>query len=195
MTRTRSITPLLAALGLSAALVGCGQSEAPTGSAPTTEDVQESTTPPSDEDDTASPSDEDEDDSAMTGDKPEQTRIPVPGEGSGATGGLPLGEVSDRVVSREDVQAAMTAEAERSGISAEAVTVAGYADVTWSDGSIGCPKDGMMYTQALVPGHQLILEVDGEYRSYHAAEGKPFSYCAQPSPPTSAGSVGGTSDS
>ena len=27
--------------------------------------------------------------------------------------------------------------------------------VTWSDGSLGCPEPGMMYTQALVPGYRV----------------------------------------
>ena len=40
----------------------------------------------------------------------------------------------------------------------------------------------MAYTQALVPGHQLILSVGGELASYHAAKGHGFTYCANPSP-------------
>ena len=86
-------------------------------------------------------------------------------------------------MAREDVQAAIAAEAERTGVEADQVDVVGYADVTWRDGSLGCPEPGQMYTMALVPGHQLILAVDGTKASYHAAKDKPFAYCANPTAP------------
>ena len=113
------------------------------------------------------------------------TRIPVPGSA------LPTGPVPDAIVQGEDVQEAIAAEADRRGVEADDVEVVGYAVVTWPDGSLGCPKPGMMYTQALVPGRQLILAVDGQQASYHAAEDGPFSYCADPSAPTG-GSTGPT---
>ena len=100
-----------------------------------------------------------------------------------ADGSLPNGPVDPAVESRDDVQQAVADEAERMDVPVDQVSIAGYADVTWLDGSIGCPGEGRMYTQALVPCHQLILEVDGELASYHAAEGKPFKYCAEPNPP------------
>jgi hypothetical protein len=104
-------------------------------------------------------------------------------------GALPTGFVPGDVAERADVRAAVAAEAQRRGVEASRVKIAGYADVTWSDGSIGCPEPGMMYTQALVPGHQLVLEVDGELASYHAAEGRDFAYCASPVPPSGSGST------
>ncbi|MGO0577013.1 hypothetical protein [Ornithinimicrobium panacihumi] len=110
----------------------------------------------------------------ITPDKPRQTSV---------TPALPTGPVPDAVQEREDVQAAVEAEAKRTGVEASQVEIAGYADVTWRDGSIGCPEPGQMYTMALVPGHQLVLSVDGKLASYHAAEGKDFAYCANPSPP------------
>lgn len=96
---------------------------------------------------------------------------------------LPLGPVPDAVAARPDVQAAVAAEAGRKGVTVADVALAGYADVTWPDGSIGCPQPGMLYTQALVPGHQLILRVGGDLASYHAAKGRPFAYCAAPTAP------------
>lgn len=79
--------------------------------------------------------------------------------------------------------------AERAGVDLSAVTVAGYREVTWRDGSLGCPEPGMMYTQALVPGEQLVLEVDGELYAYHAATGREFSYCANPQEPAPGGAT------
>jgi len=55
--------------------------------------------------------------------------------------------------------------------------------VTWSDGSIGCPEEGMMYTQALVPGYRVILEIAGEELAFHAAETGEFSPCRNPIAP------------
>ncbi|MFK5647506.1 hypothetical protein ACI3ET_13385 [Ornithinimicrobium sp. LYQ121] len=109
--------------------------------------------------------------------------IPVPGGDSA----LPTGPVPASVVQRPEVQAAIADLAQRRSVEVEDVTVAGWAEVTWSDGSLGCPQPGMMYTQALVPGEQLVLGIDDELFSYHAATGKPFSYCASPMPPSQSG--------
>ena len=40
--------------------------------------------------------------------------------------------------------------------------------VTWSDGSLGCPQPGMMYTQALVPGYRVRIQAGGQVLDYHA---------------------------
>ena len=107
--------------------------------------------------------------------------------------GTPLtptaGPVPHDVRERPEVRAAIEAEAERKGVGTDAVDVVGYDDVTWPDGSIGCPQPGMAYTQALVPGRLLVLEVDGERASYHAGRGDGFAYCATPHPhlPSGAG--------
>ena len=48
-------------------------------------------------------------------------------------------------------------------------------DVSWSDGSVGCPEPGMSYTQAIVPGYLIVLEVDDtEYRYHGATDEDPF---------------------
>lgn len=57
------------------------------------------------------------------------------------------------------------------------IKLAGIESVTWRSGAMGCPKPGMMYTQALVPGVLIMLTVDGTAYRYHAAPmGEPF-YC------------------
>lgn len=50
-----------------------------------------------------------------------------------------------------------------------AVEVVSAEQVTWSDGSLGCPAPGMQYTQALVPGYRVILRGGGQMLKYHAA--------------------------
>lgn len=49
--------------------------------------------------------------------------------------------------------------------------------VTWNDGSLGCPKPGLSYTQALVDGFQVIVEVDGEQFDYRSAGGDSVRLC------------------
>jgi hypothetical protein len=61
--------------------------------------------------------------------------------------------------------------------------------VTWSDGSLGCPQPGRMYTQALVPGYRVVLRVRDEVIAYHASKRGEFFRCANPRQP-----VGGPTD-
>ena len=47
--------------------------------------------------------------------------------------------------------------------------------VTWPDGSLGCPQPDMGYTQALVEGYRVILGHDGRVFLYHAgSDARPF---------------------
>lgn len=52
--------------------------------------------------------------------------------------------------------------------------------ITWRDGSLGCPKEGMMYTQALVEGTLIVLRADNKNYHYHAAQGRDPFYCENP---------------
>lgn len=70
--------------------------------------------------------------------------------------------------------AAIQDAAQRSGKPRDAVTIVVAEAVTWSDGSLGCPEPGMLYTQALVPGYRIVAKVDGQQYEYHAgARGLP----------------------
>jgi len=77
--------------------------------------------------------------------------------------------------------------AARLGVDESSITVVSIEEVTWPDGSLGCPQPGMMYTQALVNGSLIVLDVDGTTHEYHSgADGRPF-YCQDPTPPTTGG--------
>jgi len=74
-----------------------------------------------------------------------------------------------------EVEAAIIDAAERFGVAEHEVAVAGALRVTWADGALGCPEPDTMYTQALVPGYLLTLEVGGQRVDYHGADGQaPF---------------------
>ena len=48
-------------------------------------------------------------------------------------------------------------------------------EVSWPDGALGCPEEGFVYTQAIVEGTQVLLQVDGRVYDYHAgADGASF---------------------
>jgi hypothetical protein len=75
------------------------------------------------------------------------------------------------------------------GVDPSEVEVVAAEAVTWPDGSLGCPQPDQMYTQALVPGYRVILEIDGEELHFHASESGEFALCADPQPPVHDGRV------
>ncbi len=95
------------------------------------------------------------------------------GEPPSTTDGLPPDLLAEIV----------NAGAGEAGVEADAVQVVVAEQVTWSDGSIGCPEAGMMYTQALVPGYRVVLAADGRQLNFHATESGDFRYCEHPHPP------------
>lgn len=86
-----------------------------------------------------------------------------------------VGEVPDAIL------APMKADlAERVGAAAAKARVVRAEQVIWPDGSIGCAKPGVMYTQAVVPGYLVEFEVDGKSYQYHATLKGGASYCERP---------------
>lgn len=86
----------------------------------------------------------------------------------------------------EAILDAMRADAaERGGVAVDEVAVNTAETVEWSDGSMGCPEPGMVYTQAIVPGYLVVLEAGGSTYEYHAAEAGSWVYCENPQPPVS----------
>ena len=114
---------------------------------------------------------------------------PPPGASSPPAGGTasPTPSLSasaalpDDIRTRPTVVAAIEDTADRENVPADDVVVAAWSPVTWTDGSMGCPKEGMSYTQALVEGELLILRTDSGIFQYHARTDGPFTYCENPS--------------
>lgn len=78
------------------------------------------------------------------------------------------------------VTAAAADLASRLGVDEASVELVSLEPVTWSDGSLGCARKGMSYTQALVEGSRIVLRADGTVHEYHAgAGGEPFP-CPRP---------------
>jgi len=75
----------------------------------------------------------------------------------------------------EMIEAALEDAANRSTTAPADIKVISEEAVTWPDGSLGCPKPGMMYTQALVAGYRIVLQADGQTLNYHAmSRGRPL---------------------
>lgn len=55
--------------------------------------------------------------------------------------------------------------------------------VTWSDSSLGCPQEGIVYAEVLTLGYRVILEYAKQTYEYHAGKGHEIFYCANPIPP------------
>jgi len=73
--------------------------------------------------------------------------------------------------------------ADSAGVREDEVAVVVAESVTWRDGSLGCPRPGQIYTQALVPGYRVVLRVAGDEMAYHASESGDFRPCNNPMPP------------
>ena len=81
---------------------------------------------------------------------------------------------------RSMVEFALADAGRRAQVDPSALTVVSAEALTWSDGSLGCPRPGMMYTQALVPGYLIRVEAGGRTLEYHqGGDGVPF-LCPSP---------------
>ena len=68
----------------------------------------------------------------------------------------------------------------RTGVARDAIKVTRAQAMEWSDGSMGCPEPGMMYTQAIVEGFWVVVEVDARSYDYRAGRQGGFRLCEQP---------------
>lgn len=77
-----------------------------------------------------------------------------------------------------DIQAQALADAaRRSGLPASALQLISAEAVTWPDGAVGCPRPGLLYTQALVSGYQVRIRAGTELLSYHASARGSAAFC------------------
>lgn len=65
----------------------------------------------------------------------------------------------------------------REGLQREAIEVERGESVIWSDGALGCPEPGVMYTQAQVQGYWVVLRAGDRQFDYRASEKGQFRRC------------------
>ena len=67
--------------------------------------------------------------------------------------------------------------ASRTGATRDTITVVDAAAVAWPTGALGCPRPGVMYTQALVRGWRVVLLAAGTRIDYRASAPGRFRVC------------------
>ena len=65
----------------------------------------------------------------------------------------------------------------RLAVPMDAIKVVSVEQVMWPDSSMGCPKAGQAYLTVIVPGYQIILEVDGKTFAYHTDDQEAVFLC------------------
>lgn len=79
------------------------------------------------------------------------------------------------------LQAQLLADLEqRTGAQRSAFVLVRAEAVIWNDGSLGCPKPGEVYIQALVNGYWVVYRIGEREYDYRAAENGVFFLCEQP---------------
>ena len=81
--------------------------------------------------------------------------------------------------SEQAVAAAIEDLTEQSGTPADEIAIVSVEPVEWSDASLGCPQEGMMYAQVITPGFLIILEAGGQQYEYHANQRDTVVLCQQ----------------
>lgn len=75
---------------------------------------------------------------------------------------------------------------ELSGVPKSDLEIVRADEVTWPDGSLGCPEPGFSYTQALVEGYDIDVRAGEILLDYRATSGGNFRLCpglSVPDPP------------
>lgn len=81
---------------------------------------------------------------------------------------LPAGEPVTTAQIPPAVRRAVVADAaKRFKVAESAVVLVRAEQLIWSDGSLGCPEPGRMYTQTLVPGFRLAATTTAGQLTYH----------------------------
>lgn len=78
----------------------------------------------------------------------------------------------------------------RAAVASASVRIVSVEEVTWPDGSLGCPDPGMSYTQSLVNGSRVVLESGGILYEYHSGPDGELFYCPTPTPPVEGSGYG-----
>lgn len=93
----------------------------------------------------------------------------------------PAGRVDPAL--RSFVDRAVADLAKRRAVDAADIRVVEARAVVWPDGSLGCPRPGMEYTQVLQEGLLIRLELGGRTYAYHGGGGRMPELCEAPRDP------------
>jgi hypothetical protein len=69
--------------------------------------------------------------------------------------------------------------AKQTSLPADQITLVSIEVTDWSDTSLGCPQEGMMYAQVITPGYLIVLEAQGQQYEYHTDQAANVVWCNQ----------------
>ena len=102
---------------------------------------------------------------------------------AGCEGAVQSGQAVSEPELSQQLTEAIQDLAGRLDVQSDDIKVIVEKNVSWRDGSLGCPRKGMMYTQALVPGALIVLGVGEKEYEYHSGNGGDPTFCATPQAP------------
>jgi hypothetical protein len=105
---------------------------------------------------------------------------PVEGSGEPGASGAPPATSGGTSLPASITDPIVADAATRLGVEPSAVTIVEAKAETFSDGSLGCPEPGMMYTQAIVDGYQVIVEANGTQLDYRGSAPGKCRICENP---------------
>lgn len=97
------------------------------------------------------------------------TAAPMPAQADQPAQGVPGSEAA--------AAAAVADLSKQTGLPADQITVASVQPMEWSDASLGCPQEGMMYAQVITPGYLVVLSAQGQTYEYHTDQGTNVILC------------------
>lgn len=90
---------------------------------------------------------------------------------------MPPGPISTAEVPPELMSMILDDAAGRTGVPADDLVPVRADQIVWNDGSLGCPRPGEVYTEALVRGYWVILRAGDQTLDYRAADTGYFVFC------------------
>jgi hypothetical protein len=75
------------------------------------------------------------------------------------------------------LEAVTTNLSQQFNLPADSITVVSVEPVTWPNGGLGCPQEGMAYAEVMVEGSRVTLEAGGQTYTYHTAGTTEFVLC------------------
>jgi len=113
---------------------------------------------------------------------PRQGVVAVPTEtpaGSEAVEAAPVQSGAYGEAASQLIQQAQDDLAQRTGAPLDQIAIISVTEVVWPDGSLGCPQPDVAYTQATMPGYQIVLSYQGQQYDYHTDASRAF-LCESP---------------
>ena len=90
---------------------------------------------------------------------------------------MPDGPVDTSAVPASLMDQILADAATRSGMSASDIYAVRAEAALWNDGSLGCPKPDISYTQAQVDGYWVVLKAGDTLLDYRASQSGFFTFC------------------